>query len=325
VGLATGGGAAWLIFAHTELGGVVAILTGRVDWALLALALLVYALFFCFKALRWQLLLRPVAKLPLGLLIAYVLVGYAGNVLVPLQAGDLARGYFLARRQGLSPAEVVSGIVVEKLFDFFALLLLLIWALWSLEVPSEVVEGVALTMAAVLSLAGLLLALVVIRPDAALALTERFLALGPTGIAARLRPVAAQTLTGLAALGQGRLLATVLAVSLLAWSAMLAALWLVIAALQSEVPLAGVVVVLTLTAVGLALPTSPGFVGSLKAAFVLGLVPLGVGQEAAVAASFVYQGMTTVPPLLAGVVCWAGLRASWRKHAPTGVSGPPDR
>jgi uncharacterized protein (TIRG00374 family) len=321
-GLLIGGFAAWFTFSHTDVRGVVTVLSGGVDWRLLALALLSYGFFFVLKALRWKLLLRPLASLPLGWLTAYVLLGYAGNVLLPLQAGDLARGYLLARRHDLSPAAVIPGIAVEKLFDFLALLLLLIWAAWDLEVRSELVDEVVFGVALASSTAGLLLALVVLRPRTALALTDRLLALGPSGLAGRLRPLAVQALTGLAALGQGRTLVQVLVVSLMAWVVMLAALWLVIAALGIEAPPALSVIVLLLSAVGLALPTSPGFVGTLQAAFVLGMVPFGIGQEAAVAASLVYQGMTTVPPLLIGALCWVTLRPSHQRDGSTVDSGP---
>jgi glycosyltransferase 2 family protein len=320
-GLAIGGVAVWLVLVHTDLEGVAGVLAGGVDWVLLGSALLAYSLFFVLKAVRWQLMLRPLAALPLGGLFAYVLVGYAGNVLLPLQTGDLARGYLLAKRHDLSAAAVLPGIVVEKLFDLFALLALLIWALGNLKISSPLMDGIAQTLAVALAAAGVLLAFVLARPRAVLALADRALAWGPAAVAARLRPLAVPALAGLATLSQGRPLAMVLAVSLLAWIAMLAALWLSVVALQIELPLAVAVVILVLSAVGLMLPTSPGFVGTLQAAFVLGMVPFGFNQEAAVAASLVYQALTTVLPLLAVGLGWVALRARRRQNASAAASG----
>lgn len=307
-GVALGGIFTWLIVASTDLPEVAALLARGVEWRLLGIAALAYALFFIAKALRWRLLLRPLADVSSLRLAAYVLVGYAGNVLLPLQAGEMARGYLLARRQAVSPAAVLSGIALEKVLDFFALLVLLAWALWTTQSGSLVVETVALVLAGGVSLAGILLAVALFRPDATLAVAERVLSYAPRSVAARLGPLLGEAFGGLGALRRRSLFAAVLVASLAMWLLMLGALWAVAAAVAVGVPLAGAVFVLVLAAVGLALPTTPGFVGTLQGAFVLGMVPFGISQEAAVAASLVYQGLTTLPPLVVGGLCWVWLQ-----------------
>jgi len=307
-GIVLGGIITWLVAASTDLSEVADLLTSGIDWRLLSVAALAYALFFMVKALRWRLLLRPVAEVPLLRLAAYVLAGYAGNVLLPLQAGDMARGYLLAKRQEVSPAAVLSGIALEKLLDFVALLVLLAAALWMTESTSPVVETVALVLAAAISLAGILLAVALFRPGSTLAVAERALGHAPRSVGARFGPLLGEALEGLGALRRRSLFAAVLAASLILWALMLGALWAAAAAVAVEVPLAVAVFVLVLAAVGLALPTTPGFVGTLQGAFVLGMVPFGITQEAAVAASLVYQGLTTVPPLIVGGLCWIWLQ-----------------
>jgi uncharacterized membrane protein YbhN (UPF0104 family) len=51
--------------------------------------------------------------------------------------------------------------------------------------------------------------------------------------------------------------------------------------------------------VGLALPTSPGFIGTIQIAFVVALVPFGVDRAEALAASVYYNALITVPALIA--------------------------
>jgi glycosyltransferase 2 family protein len=307
-GLAVGGLAAWLVFANTDMAGVIDILANDVDVRLLGGAFLTYCLFFVGKALRWRYLLSPSVAVPLPRLTLYVLIGYAGNVVLPFQAGEVARGYLASRHHGIRLATALSGIAVEKLLDFLALLVLLIWALLSMEAPSALAEQVAVSLGGLLSLVGVLFVAVLIRPEVTCALVDRALAVLPDRLAAGLGPPIHGGLDGLSALRRAALLWRILAVSLATWSIMLLTLYLTVRAVQLEVPLAVAIVVMVLAAVGLALPTSPGFIGTLQAAFVLGMVPFGIAQDGAVAASLVYQVLTTVPPLVIGAACLALLR-----------------
>lgn len=309
-GLVIGGLAAWMVFANTDMAAVWAVLSGELDYRLAGAALLAYALFFLCKAQRWRFLLRPLIEVNLTRLTAYVLIGYAGNVLVPMQAGEIARGYLIARQHGIRPAAALSGIALEKVLDFFALLLLLACALWGVAAPSPLVQQAAAILAVLLSLIALILLLALVRPEATAVAIDRVAAGSSIPLVRKLAPLLHDGLNGVAALRQGGLLVKILMASLATWVAMLAALWLTTSALELEVSLAGAAIVLVLAAVGLALPTSPGFIGTLQAAFVFGLVPLGTSQEAAVAASLLYQALTTIPPVAAGAIAWLRLQGA---------------
>ncbi len=304
LGLLVGGLAAWLVFASTDLSLVRGILVHDIDFGVAAAALVVYSLFFFGKALRWRYLLTPILDISAIRLIPYVVIGYAGNVLLPFQAGEAGRGYLLSRHHGIRTASSLSGIAVEKLFDFLALLILLVWALWSLDVVSPLAEQAAASIALLLMLVGGLLFALLVRPRATASVIGWFLAYCPDVLASRLKPLIQDVIDGLAALRRGKLIAKLVLSSLGTWLIMLAALHLSLVAINLQVPLAVSVVVMMLAAVGLALPTSPGFIGTLQAAFVLGMVPFGVEQAAAVAASLLYQFLTTVPPLAAGALCF---------------------
>lgn len=313
LGLAVGGIAAALVFINTDLGAVWQILRDDLDYALAITALLVYSLYFYGKALRWHYLLAPIVAIPPLQLLPYVLTGYAGNVLLPFQAGEAGRGYLLSKHYGIKTAASLSGIALEKFFDFFALLVLLLWSLATLDVVSPLAVQVAVSLIIALMLVGFVLVGLLINPPATIALIELILYLCPKVISSRLEPLFHDAIAGLAALREAGLLAKLVASSFVTWVLMLVALQLSLAAIDLEVPLAVAIVVMTLAAVGLALPTSPGFVGTLQAAFVLGMVPFGVEQEAAVAASLLYQFLTTVPPLAVGAICF--LRLSGRSSA----------
>ena len=67
------------------------------------------------------------------------LVASALNVFLPAKAGDLAKGYFLARRSATTPAVALATVVYERLCDVFALIT---WCIIGWVVADPVVDGV---------------------------------------------------------------------------------------------------------------------------------------------------------------------------------------
>lgn len=308
LGITVGGLAAWWVFGNTDLTGVLSILREDIDYTLLSAAAFTYSLFFFGKALRWRYLLGPVLDVSSLRLTPYILIGYAGNVLLPFQAGEVGRGYLLSKHHDINAAAALSGIALEKLLDFFALLLLLIWALVTMDAPSPLAEKVGLSLAGLLALAGVFLVAILMRPTATASVIDRVLSHIPQALALWLMPKVHDAIDGLAALRNASSLLKLILTSLATWTLMLITLCLTISAVKLDVPVSIAILVLVLAAVGLALPTSPGFIGTLQAAFVLGMVPFGVEQESAVAASLVYQFLTTIPPLAVGIICLACLQ-----------------
>lgn len=303
LGILVGGLATWLVFRNTDTARVLDILRRDVDTTLVAGAVVTYSLFFFGKALRWRYLLGPIVEISSLRLMPYVLIGYAGNVLLPFQAGEAGRGYLLSKHHEINAAAALSGIALEKILDFAALLLLLIWALVAMDAPSPLAEKVGLSLAGILMLAGFFLLAILMRPAATASVIDRVLSYFPQAIASWLTPKVHDAIAGLAALRKASSLLKLILTSLVTWTLMLITLCLTISAVELDVPVSLAILVLVLAAVGLALPTSPGFIGTLQAAFVLGMVPFGVEQETAVAASLVYQFLTTIPPLAVGIIC----------------------
>jgi uncharacterized membrane protein YbhN (UPF0104 family) len=107
---------------------------------------------------------------------------------------------------------------------------------------------------------------------------------------------------GLAALRSVRLLVRVLAASIVQWLFMWACVWLSIAAVGLDVTAGAAFVVLFLTIIGISLPNSPGYVGSIQIAYVLGLAPFGVEAGPAVAASLFFHVLAYASVVLVGLV-----------------------
>ena len=85
------------------------------------------------RALRWQIVLRPLKrKTSFWLAFKATIAGYAMNNLIP-RSGELVRPYMMARGERIPMAGTLASVVVERLTDVLALAALIVFSLLSFE------------------------------------------------------------------------------------------------------------------------------------------------------------------------------------------------
>ena len=315
-GLLVGGFFAWLAIRGADLGDVRQLLEKRFDLVPALTASFCYLAYFILKSVRWSLILSPIIRVQSMALFPYMMVGYLGNLAVPFQLGEAYRGYLFSRDRSVSTVSVLSSIFLEKVFDLFVVIGLLVVAvqLADIELPFylKLREGFLLTSL----MAFLLLAFVLVWPGQAASLARQLIGWLPQGwLFGRLRTMLRHAVQGLAVLTSGKQAILVFLVSLLSWLLMLAIVYLSLQAVGLAGPVPMAAIILAFTVIGLLLPTSPGFVGTIQVAFVSGAQLFGVGQEQALASSIFYNAIITLPPILVGVVCIIWLHQRRRLRA----------
>ena len=106
----------YLVVRGVDLGKTADLLgSARPTW--LALAVAAVAGDLVFRALRWQILMRPIHRVPLRRLSAYMLVGYLANNVLPARLGELVRSHYLGDREGISRSATLGTVVVERVVD----------------------------------------------------------------------------------------------------------------------------------------------------------------------------------------------------------------
>jgi uncharacterized membrane protein YbhN (UPF0104 family) len=137
-------------------------------WGFLALSVALNFLSLWARARRWRYLFAPGARS--GHLFRALLVGYMGNNLLPLRAGEIVRIY-VASRHGPRFWTAFATVVVERVLDGLALGLLVGGVLLVVAVPGELRWSILLFLA--VDLVGILaLVLIAAAPDASRALIE---------------------------------------------------------------------------------------------------------------------------------------------------------
>lgn len=300
-GCAIGAGFLALAFHGTPAASVWQLLRDG-NWGLpAATVLLATVAFVCTKTARWRLLLGSPVDLRFGRLAEPVLAGLALNSLLP-HSGEFVRALSLQRRSGRAASAVLSSIVAERVFDLFGVLILGSVALTTVAVTPKLAAAVRLlgVVAAVLA-GGIVLALA--RPH----WIERFAAIVSGVLPGRVRAWVLRQVTaalaGLEPVRSPRTSALVLVWSLAQWLAAALSVLGCGAVIGFPVGFAAACLVVVGIVVAFLLPNAPGYAGSVQVAFLVTLKPLGVAEDAALAASLVYQLLMILPLIIVGLVC----------------------
>lgn len=278
--------------------------------------LAIYTGLFALRAYRFGALLESSPR-PLGLF-SIAAVGFLAIVVVPFRLGELMRPYLLAEEYGGRFGAGVAAVAVERLLDLAALLALLAWMSWGVDLPPGTVrvsgfDVIALGQRAVglgvlAGLAGLVAA--AIAGEAVVTAAERAAArVGQGALAARFAPGARSLVDGLGILRRrpGAALWAALATAMM-WAGTLAAVALVLDGLGIEVTSDLLVVYWAAVVVSVMVAPTPGAVGPFEAGGVAALTWMGVDGDVAVAVSALDHGMILAHSLLVGVsfLAWEG-------------------
>jgi hypothetical protein len=269
-------------------------------WVYVALCGLLLVIGLLPRALRWRTLLKD--ALPPLRAFNIMNVAYLVNNVLPLRIGEVARIYLATQADPPVPVfQTVSTVVVERLLDLLAVVLLLALALVAGEVPSEL--RAAGTGGAITALGGFVF-LVLLASRRAWAekilhfLTTRIAFLGRLHLAAWL----GNFLDGLLPLTNARLFLKVLFWTAISWGISVAAGYILMFAFyDSAEHLAVTCLYIASAAFAIAVPAVPGNLGTYELSIVLALNAFGHGGDTAVAFAVVVHGVNLLVHCATGV------------------------
>ena len=261
---------------------------GRTNFGLLfLLSAPFYAVNVWLRALRWRHLTNSIAPISRSLLYRSTAIGFMVNNLLPLRIGEFARCWILGREAGVPLGALLGTVVLERMIDVVAILLLSVGALTFVGMESDTGGMLARGSVILLPLALLpLAALIALKaaPHFVLRATAFLLQVFPTRIAALADRTLRSFIGGMGALSPGVHLYWIIFHSMVlylvfATAPLLITLWVFGVDLGSPgETLFTAWVLLGAVGVAVALPSSPGFFGPYQLAFTAVLVRFGVDQ-----------------------------------------------
>jgi uncharacterized membrane protein YbhN (UPF0104 family) len=299
----------WLAVRNADLGEVRSALAES-RAGLVALAVVTMAGVYAGQAARWRAIART-PQVSTARFAEMVVSGVAVNDVLPGRVGDLLRARWLQVAARIPAGRALASVFVDRAFDVLALVVFLAVSLpfvASAEWLTRIAVGGALLLAG--------LAMVVL---GARVYTRRRPRERSTG-RGLVRRIARDTVEGLAApLGRVRA-AGLAAASLGIWAIWAVAAWLVARSLGIELSPLDVLFVTAVINLGVAIPSSPGFVGTYQWLGVSALALFDVPTEEALAFSILLQAVWYVPTLVVGggLLVWRAVR-SMRRRSPPGL------
>jgi uncharacterized protein (TIRG00374 family) len=291
----------YLAARNLDAAAVVSVLR-RADPLRFAAGVAALCLVYVVQAARWQWIARRHARLSLGRFVELVVAGIACNNAVPGRPGDLLRAHWLGRAGGASRSRALGTVVVDRAADVLALLAALAVSYAALGHHAGWVRRLDLGAAAL----GVVVVLTL------LGARRHARSIG-SGRLVRSRPfrVLSDVLHGMGSTVNRRDAPVVALLSFVAWTLWSLGAWLVASALGIHLSALEVLFVAAVVNLGVALPSSPGFVGTYQWLCVAALGLLAVGREDAFAFSVLLHAAWFVPTSVAGLLL-LGARASGR-------------
>ena len=269
-------------------------------WYLLpAFALLAFGFFV--RVLRWRYMFSPETRPGVWPTTETLILGQFLNSVLPFRAGDAARIVALRSFGGPSRVETAGTVVLERVFDVLALLLLLfVMVPWLPEVTWIRAAG---TLAIVLSLA-VAAAIVILRiyGERAVRVILRPFGRLPFLSSARVEAAVRNLTQGVIALRSTRLGLLAFSLTVVSWIVLGMSFWLLTLGFDFGLsPTAGLLIVIA-TGLSHLLPSAPAGVGVFEAAAIVALAAYGVPQTPALSYALVAHALNILPFVLAGLL-----------------------
>ena len=271
-------------------------------------------LIFPLRAFRWRTILEPVApNQPLGALWRATAIGMMTNNLVPARAGEIARAYALTRQTSVPFATSIASLAVDRLFDMLVLLLLAVAAFLDPAFPRTArIAGQSLgdlaqgSIVVVVILLAALYALAFF-PAQIVRVFEIFARRVSPALEARGKSVLTRFSEGLSVLRHPGRFVAVLAWTVAHWLLNALGFWLGFKAVGVSLPFSAALFLQTLIAIGVALPSAPGFFGVFEKFATVGLGIYGVSATQATSWAIGFHILSFIPITLIGMWYFARL------------------
>ena len=245
------------------------------------------------RALRWWYILAPTRNIPVVDLLSALCIGFMANMLLPMRAGELIRAYVVSKKEKIGLSNVFGTIVLERVFDLFAMIVILALVVFfaspsnvSPEVWASLKKG-GVTVSVTFVVAMTFMVMLVHNYTKINSFLQRFYRILPEGAAKKTENIVTSFREGLGALENGRHVLAIVFYNILVWFAIIATNYSFLPMFGVEASLEIALVLSLFIIFGVLVPSSPGFVGPLHAGIVIALGLYGVDSGRALGIAIV--------------------------------------
>jgi len=277
-----------------------------VDYRFVLLAIVLTFISYFLRAVRWHYLLIGLKRIRLSSLFSATIIGYMANNLLPARLGEFVRAYLLAQREELETPAVFASLVIDRLFDGFTVLLMLVITLFTLRLPEAMADaGVALRAGGVITF--LIYCMVIVflfllkrQTMKMLSFLSIMLKPFPQSFTDRLIPLLGSFIAGINLSFKGRHFGAVIVSSIMIWIFALLPVDMILRGFGVNLPITASMFILVLLVFAVMVPASPGFIGTYHYACFKGLSVFDIDASTSVSLALVIHGVGFLPVIFAG-------------------------
>jgi hypothetical protein len=274
------------------------------SWATVNVSILALAALLSFaevgvRAIRWVILLRPLAHPRFPVALGYLSIGHLANAVLPARLGDVTRAYLAGGQFRASRVSVFGTIAVERIADA---------ALLGAAAGTGILVGYTDLAPALVVLVLLGVGCIVAAVLVMLALDREMI--GSTRIAGLIRVYAGRFAVGAASLKRGSSLAAVVTLTVISFGLAIAIMHTVMLAVGLSLPLWQSALIVAAVTLSTAIPAGPASLGTYEFVGVSVMSSMGLPPEPSLLAVGLVHAVATIVPASMGLVAmWAmGLR-----------------
>jgi uncharacterized protein (TIRG00374 family) len=309
IGIAISVAAVWILVRSVDVGAAFEVLR-KASPIWIVVMVITATLDISSRGARWRVLLAPIAPLPYRRVLAYTLIGYLANNVLPARLGELYRSHALGEGEGISRTTVLGTVVVERIVDTVMVVAIAAAAVLILSVRGVMGNAVLIGLAFVsLLVIALGLGVAAHRLPGASRATE-IIARSP-----RVLELARRLREGLAVAVRPRTLVGALVFSALAWTASIATFLAAGQAVGVQLSLAQAALLTSGVALVTIIPAGPGFVGTFELTVVEIAAGFGISRDAAFAVGLLAHVMILGVTSVGGVIALLARRGRQARAA----------
>lgn len=300
----------FLVLPGLHLAEAMEILRNANYWWILP-GVLVYFVGLWARAWRWHFTLRHIKPVPVPRLYPLICIGYFGNNVYPLRAGEFLRSYVLKRKEDIPFTSSLTTVLIERAFDGLVMLLFVFLALPFAPLPDQF-YGLVIGLTTLFLAATAAFVWMAIQP----ARMERVY----TWIAARFLPqrVRASTdliyerfMEGLGSLRNGSDVLMIFATSIVIWLMETVKYWFVMHAFPFHVSFLALMLMNGIVNIATTLPAAPGHIGTFDGPGIEVLAAFGVERALAFGYTLVLHAALWLPVTAVGIYYFWREQLTW--------------
>lgn len=300
----------YLVLPSLHLGDVMQTLRNANYWWVLP-GVGVYFVGLWVRSWRWHYTLRHLKSITVRRLFPLVCIGYFGNNVYPLRAGEVIRSYVLKRQEQVPMSSSLATVFIERIFDGLTMLLFVFLALPFAPMPTNY-RNLVVVLTLLLLLATILFVWMAVRPQRMARMYVRLATLLlPTRLRTHTDTLYERFMHGLISLSRPSDVLMIFGTSVIIWLIETLKYWFVMHAFDFQVGFVVLMLMNGLVNLATSLPSAPGYIGTFDAPGIETLVAFGVPNNLAASYTFALHAALWLPVTLVGAFFFWRSRLQW--------------